>query len=366
MTRLEEVQAKLATLRDWMAREHVGTVVLSTQANFSWITGGGDHKVLSTTDTGVARVVVTATGQYVLTSNIEAPRLADEELVGLPFELVFDNWHEQNDDARLAAVAAGTVASDTAWPAGSVDRSEAISRLQWALLPPEIERYRTNGALCSRALTDTCREIAPGMTEYEIAALLAGKVQAVGVDPIVVLVATDERILKYRHPIPKAKRLEKQAEIVLCGRMNGLVISATRIVHFGPVPAKLADKHRAVCTVDACFNLETTPGAAVKDIFRQAVDTYAATGYADEWCLHHQGGGTGYGSRTYKGGLESPEIVLENQAFAWNPSITGTKSEDTVLTSAQGIEWLSAPVDWPMIEVEWKGFKVGRADILVR
>ena len=366
MTRLEEVIAKLATLRQWMHHHNYTATVLSTQAGFSWITGGGDHKVLAATDTGVARVVVTQAGQYVLTNNIEAPRLADEEITGLPFELVFDNWHEQDDLARLQPLTSGTIASDTAWPAGSASQADAIGRLSWALLPPEIERYRKNGAICSRALAETAREIEPGMTEYEIAARLAGKVAAVGVDPIVVLVATDERIFKYRHPLPKAKRLDQQAMLVLCGRFGGLVVSSTRLVHFGPLPQELADKHRAVCTVDACFNLETVPGAAGKDIFRQAVDTYAATGFADEWRLHHQGGGTGYGSRTYKGGLESPEVVLDNQAFAWNPSITGTKSEDTLIAHREGAEWLSTSADWPLLEVDWKGRKLQRPDILVR
>jgi Xaa-Pro aminopeptidase len=349
-----------------MHHHNYAATVLSTQANFSWITGGGDHKVLTATDTGVARVVVTHSGQYVLTTNIEAPRLADEELDGLPFELIFDNWHEQDDLARLRPLCSGGIASDTAWPEGAASEEDAIGRLSWSLLPPELERYRRNGAICSRALAETGREIEPGMTEYEIAGRLAGKVMAAGVDPIVVLIATDERIYKYRHPIPKARRLEQQAEIVLCGRLGGLVISATRLVHFGPLPPELADKHQAVCTVDACFNLESIPGAAVKEIFRQAVETYAAMGYAEEWRLHHQGGGTGYGSRTYKGGLNSPEVVLENQAFAWNPSITGTKAEDTIVAHTEGEEWLSTSAEWPMIEVEWKGRKVERAGILVR
>jgi Xaa-Pro aminopeptidase len=366
MTRLEEVTTKLATLRQWMHHHNFAATVLSTQASFAWITGGGDHKVLTATDTGVARVVVSHAGQYVLTNNIEAPRLAEEELSGLHFELVYDNWHEQDDLARLQRLASGSIASDTAWPPGSASEADEIGRLSWSLLPPELERYRRNGHLCSRALAETAREIEPGMTEHEIAGRLAGKVLAAGVDPIVVLIATDERIYKYRHPIPKAKPLEKQAELVLCGRLGGLIVSSTRLVHFGPLPQELADKHHAVCTVDACFNVETVPGAAVKDIFRQAVETYAATGYPQEWRLHHQGGATGYGSRTYKGGLHSPEIVLENQAFAWNPSITGTKSEDTIIAHKEGEEWLSVGAEWPMIEVEWKGRTVKRPDILVR
>ena len=367
MTRLEEVQAKLVGLREWMSVQGLGTVVLNKRANFTWLTAGGDFHVVSASEEGVGRVVVTATGQWVLTSNIEAGRLADEELAGLPWEVLADNWHDRDDAAALAKLAVGAVATDTSWPEGARNVADGVSRLQWALLPPEQERYREAGRVCNHCLAAACRELEPGMTEYQIAALLSGKILSAGLEPIVVLVATDERIRKYRHPIPTGKRLDKHAELVLGGRYKGLVTSATRLVYFGDLPAELVDKHRAACTVDACFNLETQPGAAVKDIFRQAVETYAATGYADEWRLHHQGGGTGYGPRTYIAGPECPEVVLEGQAFAWNPSITGTKSEDTILAQAGGPEWLSAPTcGWPLVEVEWKGQKVLRPDVLVR
>ena len=101
MTRPEEVQAKLERLRAWMSQEGYGTVILSTQANFAWITAGGDNHVLLTTEAGVGRVVLTTAGQYVLTSNIEAPRLADEELESLPFEILDAGWHVQDDAAAL-------------------------------------------------------------------------------------------------------------------------------------------------------------------------------------------------------------------------------------------------------------------------
>lgn len=366
MTRLEEVQAKLERLRLWMDQENYGTVILNTQANFAWITAGGDNHVLLTTDTGICRVVITPTGQYVLTNNIEAPRLEAEELAGLPFEIVYDDWHDQNDDAALAKIRTGALASDTDFLAEADNRGGDIARLQYALLPSEQERYRWAGAQCSQALAEAAREIAPGMTEDAISAVMMQKVRGRGIDPIVCLVATDERALKFRHPIPKQAVLREHAMLVICGRYTGLIVSLTRMVHFGDLPQELVDKHRAVCTVDACFNLESQPGASVADIFRQGVETYAATGYPEEWRLHHQGGGTGYASRTFKGGLNSTEIVQEGQAFAWNPSITGTKSEDTILAKTGGPEWLSSPVDWPLIEVEWKGQKLSRADILVR
>ena len=74
MTRLEEVQAKLVGLREWMSVQGLGTVVLNKRANFTWLTAGGDFHVVSASEEGVGRVVVTATGQWVLTSNIEAGR----------------------------------------------------------------------------------------------------------------------------------------------------------------------------------------------------------------------------------------------------------------------------------------------------
>ena len=154
--------------------------------------------------------------------------------------------------------------------------------------------------------------------------------------------------------------------LVVGARKWGLDISATRLVHFGKLPAELADKHRAVCQVDATFISATRPGAAVQDIFAKGVAAYEASGYPDEWKLHHQGGATGYAPRDYKGTMECPETVLENQAFAWNPSITGTKSEDTIIAMADQTEVLSTDEQWPILEVEYAGDKLARPDILVR
>jgi hypothetical protein len=56
---------------------------------------------------------------------------------------------------------------------------------------------------------------------------------------------------------------------------------------------------------------------------------------------------------------------MPNQAFAWNPSIAGTKSEDTILVREEGIEFLSLSSGWPMVDVEYRGGVAKREDILV-
>jgi hypothetical protein len=57
--------------------------------------------------------------------------------------------------------------------------------------------------------------------------------------------------------------------------------------------------------------------------------------------------------------------AVDRQAFAWNPSIVGAKSEDTVLVSARGVEVLTATSkDWPTIEGKCPAGSLARAGVL--
>lgn len=366
MTRLEEVQAKLEQVREFLAARGLDAVTLSTRANFAWLTAGGMNHVALGSALGVATIVVTRHAQYILTDNIEAGRIEDEETGELPFEIRYMQWDEADAAEMLSAVAAGRIGYDAPLGGATEDVSADFARLRWALLEPEIERYRQVGAIAGRVIAETCRAIEPGMTEHQVAADLMGRAMAAGCQPVVALIAADERAYRYRHPLPTDRRVEKHVMVVLGCSKWGLGISATRIVSFGQPPSELRDKHAACCYVDACLNLETRPGAVVGEIFRKAVAAYAERGYPDQWRLHHQGGATGYAARDYKGTLECDEVVREHQAFAWNPSIAGTKSEDTVIATAAGPEFLSTSPDWPTLEVQYQGVTLPRMDILVR
>ena len=93
----------------------------------------------------------------------------------------------------------------------------------------------------------------------------------------------------------------------------------------------------------------TKVGAPVAHIFRSTTEAYADQGYADEWKLHHQGGAAGYRSREYFADFECPFTVENAQAFAWNPSIMGVKSEDTILVNELGADVITATGNWPQI-----------------
>jgi hypothetical protein len=110
----------------------------------------------------------------------------------------------------------------------------------------------------------------------------------------------------------------------------------------------------------------TKPGARIGDIFSAGLEAYRAQGYPDEWRLHHQGGPTGYAAREYRATQESEDLVEANQAFAWNPSIAGTKSEDTIIATLQGPEIISASPGLPSLTVTASGVEFPRPDIVVR
>jgi Xaa-Pro dipeptidase len=78
---------------------------------------------------------------------------------------------------------------------------------------------------------------------------------------------------------------------------------------------------------------------------------YGEVGYPGEEAKHHQGGAIGYRAREWVAHPKSPESVQDPEAFAWNPSITGTKVEDTALLVNGRIEIMTSTPGWPTIDL---------------
>ena len=82
--------------------------------------------------------------------------------------------------------------------------------------------------------------------------------------------------------------------------------------------------------------------------------------------MHHQGGLTGYAGREIFGTPASKYRLQPNQVLTWNPSITGAKSEDTLLLSENGPEILTRSGNWPEFEVELPVGRLLRPSIRVQ
>jgi len=363
----QEVEIKIGRVRGFLEARGLRGALLATHANFAWITGGGRNHVSTATEQGAAAVLVTADASYLLANNIERRRLEEEETTGLSFEArEFPWWAGGIPEAALELAPAEQLCADIPLP--SVRRLSAteLLALRNPLLEPEIARYRRLGEETGIVMTHAAFHCRPGLSEHQLAGMLAGGLSDYGITPAVLLAAVDERVSDRRHPLPTGRRLQRYAMLVVGARRQGLNLSTTRLVHFGAAPSELRERHAACARVDAAFLAATTEGAALADIFRAGQAAYAAEGYPDEWRLHHQGGPTGYAAREFPATPEVEGRVQLHQAFAWNPSITGTKSEDTVLVADGGLEVLSPTPDLPTLEVEAAGRRFMRPAILER
>jgi len=360
---MTECERKLRRIEAFLQAHDLDALLLRQVGNFAWATCGASSYVNTASTNGEATLLITTAGRYLISNNIEAPRLETEEgLLAQGWEFRTHNWWEQTD--VIAQLTAGLrLGADVAHP-HAVDVSAELARFRSQLSPEEARRFRELGRICAEAMNDTIRVVRPGVSEFEIAAKLSFETQLRGAQPIVNLIATDERIFHYRHPLPTDKEMQRYAMLVLCGRKDGLIASITRLVHFGKLPDELRRKAEAVARIDATYIANTRPGAVLGDIFAQAQAAYSETGFADEWRLHHQGGPASYDARDWVATPSSPEVVATGQAYAWNPSITGTKSEDTILVGGERNEVITAIDNWPTLTIEVAGQSIERPAIL--
>ncbi|TYP53244.1 M24 family metallopeptidase [Thermosediminibacter litoriperuensis] len=356
----QEFDTKVARIRNFMAKEDIDGILITTQVTFKWLTGARPYVNVSS-EKSCADLLVTKSGVYLVANNIEAKRLVEEELNGIFLEKIKYPWWEpfQLQSLLNEIVTSKKVFTDK-------ELGDKFARLRWDLLPEEQERFYDTAKCVADILEKVAYYFKPGDSEQDVASLVKEISVDYDVNPVVNLVAADDRAFKYRHPLPTEKKIEKYALIAISGEKHGLVASATRLVHFGTVPAELKKRHEAVLLIDAAFITSTLPGVKVKEIFIRGQKAYEAAGYPEEWKNHHQGGMAGYNSREFRATPYCEETVKEGQVFAWNPTIAGVKSEDTILVKRDGPEILTVSDNFPVKEVKYGEFFIKRPDILIR
>jgi Xaa-Pro dipeptidase len=322
-------------LKQLMDRLGLGAVLLRRPANFAWYTGGADNRVDHASPFGVADVLVTPEAEYVFTNNIEAPRMRDEQTPG--FKVVEHPWYE-DEEAAIREVVGDTALGTDFSLEGALDVSSDVAPLRYVLDPDTLERYRKVGADAAEAVAEAARSLEPGMIEYEAAASLAAACRRRGLFSSVLLAAAGDRIARYRHPIPHGARIERRAMLVVSAERGGLYANVTRMVHFEEPDAEVERRQKACEAILNRMREATSPGRTLADAFEDCQRFYAEEGFPDEWKLHHQGGMTGYASREIIATPQTHQEIKLGQAFAWNPSISGAKAEETLVLGEGGPE----------------------------
>lgn len=358
---LAEKQSRLVALmdeNDWNA------VLLSRHENVAWATAGRvEARVALGTETAVCSLLLTREGRrFYIAPNNEAARLAEEEFAGLDFEPAIYPWTEDGA-ADLAHKHGGPeIGADTAQP-GFYPWN--FTDVRAPLLPEEVERFRALGKAVAESTARVLKGLAPGVTEDEMAARVAAELLAQHITPSVLLMATDERIFRYKHAVPRKGVLRKYGMVNLCARRGGMVISITRFVHFGAMPAELAANFEKAAQINATLLHASRAGATSADLYAVAAQGYADAGCPDEIGQHHQGGPCGYLERDWVATPKGKQTLRATQGLAWNPSLKGAKAEDTALLREGSIEILTATPDLPVMEAEAGGAMYRSAGVLL-
>jgi Xaa-Pro aminopeptidase len=327
------------SLRELMDGHGVGALLLSSPANFAWYTGGADNRVDHGDPVGVASVLVTTDDTYILTNNIEAPRMREEQTPEM--EVVEYPWHEE--PATLLRELTGGASVGTDFPsASSPDLSAEISPLRYALDGDAIEHYRDLGEDTVIAIAEAADVLSPESDEFEAAAELSSACLRRGMFAPVLLAASEERLVRHRHPVPHGGPLGKQAMLVVCAERGGLFVSLTRMIYFRESDPQTARRQEACEEVLRRMREEATrEERTLAQAFEDCRRFYAEAGFPEGWKDHHQGGLTGYASREIIATPGTQQEIREGQAFAWNPSLEGAKAEETFVLRSDGPEILT-------------------------
>lgn len=349
-------------LRKWMIEKNYEGVILSRRDNYTWITGGAKSHVCSNVENGVAYYVIEPDKIWLFADSSDLLRVSEEQNP-LGAEAVLVPWYESMEKALEQKIGGREFVSDSG-VAGTENVQGELIDLRMKLSDSEIIKYREIGQECARIVEGVCKDAKVGMTEKEIEADLKCRCIKAGISPDCVLVGADERILKYRHPMPTDKKIEKSLMVVLGGEKYGLNISMTRFVYFEEISEEMKSRFGKTAKVFAHMQAMMREGLSYAEYFGKVKELYREVGYEEEWKMHHQGGPTGYGCREFVITPENEKCIHAGQAYAWNPTIQGTKCEETTFLTEEGIEIFTRTKDWPVIEVETEKGVITAAGVL--
>ncbi|WP_254810088.1 M24 family metallopeptidase [Natronosalvus amylolyticus] len=375
---------KLARLDAHLEANDLASVWFARPNSFAWL-AGGDNVVDREGDIGVGALGYDGDAVTLLANTIELERLRDEEVpdleaAGVPIETETFPWYEGSLSDALASVVEGKrAAADIDVPAANIERIDP-SEVRQPLTETDIERYRELGRDTATAVEAVCRELQADDTEAEVTAALTVSLAAQNIEAPVVLVGGAERAQRYRHYTPKSVEFGDYVLVSVTTQRYGLHASCTRAVAFDP-PGWLEDNHVTAARVETTALAATQAGgtrptkvpgaregggraadgepavdadterpATAGDVFGAIQEAYDRLGFDGEWEKHHQGGAAGFAGREWIATPNHEAPLVTPMAYAWNPTVAGAKSEDTVLVTEDGFEVLTTTEDAPMGE----------------
>ncbi|MEY3103449.1 MAG: hypothetical protein RL256_471, partial [Actinomycetota bacterium] len=242
-----EQREKRARIKALLAEKGLDAVVLRKGANVAWIIGGRAH-IPTTLELSCMDVIVYQDRIVVVTNKIEAQRLKDEELSG-DEELIVVNWFEGRDAQLPKGPRIGVDGPDSE----RTNIQGEIESLRRNLNEFEVSRLKEIGRDATSALEEAMLDIESDASEVEVAGEIAEELWERNLEPVVLLVAGENRIKRYRHPLPTTSQVGNLVMGVICARRKGLIASVTRLVHFGELKNEVKENYTKLLNVEAAF-----------------------------------------------------------------------------------------------------------------
>lgn len=330
-------------LHNLMERHGLRALLLQRPANFAWYTGGADNRVDHADPLGVAAILLTPEDEYILTDNIEAPRMREEETPG--FEVIEHPWY--GDPANVVEkVIGGTLLGADHPLESATDVSQDVAPLRYVLDDEAVERYWRVGRDAVQAVSRAIESLSHYTGGVNgVAAVVAEACRRRVLSTPVLMAASEERMIRYRHPILRyrSRGLGRRVMVVVCAERDGLYANLTRIILFEKLDDETVRRQKACENILRRMREATVPGRTLAEVFEDCKGFYAEEGFPEEWKNHHQGGLTGYASREMIATSDTHLEIQPGMAFAWNPSVPGAKAEETFILTEKGPEVITVP-----------------------
>jgi len=337
---------RVAPLRELMKQKGLESIVLRRNPNLAWAIAGRAH-VPTTIDAACFDLIITQDSATAITNVVEAPRLIAEEL---PSEVIVKaiKWSEGRDPQ----LPTGTKVGSDQPGADRIDLGTEIEIIRASLIESDVVRYKEICSDAAIALGNAMKQVVSSDREIDVAGLITHALWQADLEIVFLGVAGQERVHKFRHPLPTSAVVGNRVSASICAKRKGLIASVTRIVSFEPISDAMAKDYEAIFKVEAAMLDATVVGKPFSDPVNAAITAYPANGFdGDEWTKHHQGGPTGFLPRDWPANTGSARLIANNQPIAWNPTGKGFKAEDTILATNSGVKILSMDPDWPSFEV---------------
>ena len=330
-------------------RERAGAdaLVLTRPGSVNWVTGGVSDPVDLTAPRDVVWAVLTEGSRALVTTRVEAPRLAhDFDVEASGWDLIGVPWYRS--EAMVEAVTSlvggrASVLSDSSELGEDVSEQVVLTRM--VLSDPERDEVRELGRDVALALDGAVASWVPGESrDTEIAGEVARALVRVGALPVCLIVGGDERLRSLRHPLSVGEVVHEAVMAVVVARRGGLHVAATRLAVASDADP-IIPLTRELASVDDAVLAACVPGSTWGSAVEALERGYRTIGREGAWAEHFQGGPIAFEQREFElapGQNSSPfwdRPCEVGCAVAWNPSLSGgAKIEETYLIGESGIE----------------------------